>query len=146
MYTALIATRFTGDGLSTATAFRPKFADDYPGVAWEDVCGIPSARLAALVKNVYIVRVTFPDSMAATLTAAAADSNLVVLWNERVDDTDGHVVSGNRQSTLTGPQLAAIKSFLTARGYVAGDLSGVSLPITREDATTALVNLFRNAS
>lgn len=148
MYTALIATRFSGTGISETDPFRPKFRDDYSalGITIEDVCAIPSARLATLVKNVYIVKVTFPDTLAATLTAAAADANVQVLWNERTDDTDGHVVSGNRTATLTAPQLSGLKTWLQARGYVAGDLAGVTLPITREAAAAALVTLFRSAT
>jgi uncharacterized Rossmann fold enzyme len=145
MYTALIATRFVGDGLSTATAFRPAVADTY-ALSWEDLVGIPSARLAALAKNVNIIKVTVSDATAALLTSLGADANYRVLWQAHYDDVTGVEDSGNRTAVLTSAQLTNIKAFLQARGYTAGDLAGVTLPITREDAANALIALFRDAT
>lgn len=145
MYVAMIATRFAGTG-TQADPFRPKWSDDYPGVSWVDVVGIPAGRLGTLAKNIYIVWVTVPDAVVATLNAATADVNYRVLYQSHFDDVTGVEDTGNRTSILTAPQLSNIKSFLQTRGYVAGDLAGISLPITREDATSALVNLFRSAT
>lgn len=144
MYTALIATRFTGTGTS-ADPFRPKVADDYV-LSWEDLVGIPSLRLGGLTKNVNIIRVTVSDATAALLTTVGNDANYRILWQAHYDDVTGVEDSGNRTAVLTSAQLQALKTWLQARGYTAADLAGVTLPITREDAATALIALFRDAT
>jgi hypothetical protein len=144
MYTALIATRFTGTG-TQADPFRPAAADTY-ALSWEDFVGIPSARLPGLLKNVNIIKITIPDATAALLTTLGADANYRVLWQAHYDDVTGIEDSGNRTAVLTSAQLSGIKSYLTARGYTAADLAGVTLPITREDAASALVALFKSAT
>jgi hypothetical protein len=143
MYTALIATRFVGDGLSTATAFRPAVADTY-ALSWEDLVGIPSTRLPGLLKNVNIIKVTVSDATAALLATLGADANYRVLWQAHYDDTTGVEDGGNRTAILTSTQLTNIKAFLQTRGYTAADLAGITLPITREDAANALIELFRS--
>lgn len=144
MYTALIATRFTGTG-TQADPFRPKAADDYQ-ISYEDVVGIPSARLPGLLKNVNIIKVTVSDATAALLTTLGADANYRVLWQAHYDDETGVEDGGNRIATLTAAQVTAIKGFLTARGYTTGDLTGIVAGMTREAAATALVDLFRSAT
>lgn len=144
MYTALIATRFTGTG-TQADPFRPAAADTY-ALSWEDLVGIPSARLATLAKNVNIIKVTVSDATAALLTTLGADANCRVLYQVHYDDVTGVEDSGNRTAVLTNAQLTNIKTFLQARGYTAADLAGITLPITREDAATALIALFRSAT
>jgi hypothetical protein len=45
MIRAVLLSPWVGDGLTLATARRPQFQDDFPGVAWVDVTGQAAPNL-----------------------------------------------------------------------------------------------------
>lgn len=75
---AQIVTPFSGDGLTTETAYRPTVADIYSFAKWTDVTGLPTSEIIP-GPNLYVIEA---EMNAAILAAIEADPNYYVLWSE----------------------------------------------------------------
>jgi hypothetical protein len=82
MMYAEVLSEWTGDGLTRATAFRPKITVDYPQsqvvYQCEDVTGQPAPNLTP-EPNLVVVAITCD---AALLAVIDADNRYEILWSE----------------------------------------------------------------
>lgn len=78
MIIAQILTAFSGDGLTTETAYHPAVADAYMLTKWTDITGLSSSEIIP-GPNLYVVEAQMD---AAILAALEADPNYYVLWSE----------------------------------------------------------------
>lgn len=75
---AQVLTGWAGDGLTTATAYKPIITNDYTIRKYTDVTGQDSANLPP-DPNLYIIEVEADESV---ITAIEADNNYQVLFSE----------------------------------------------------------------
>lgn len=75
MNRAVLVTPYNGTGVSTADAYRPRVADDYPAVKYADLTGQSAAQILPS-PDAYTVQVICDGP---TLAAIEADPAYVVL-------------------------------------------------------------------
>lgn len=133
MKRAVVITRWIGDGLTPATAFRPKITDDYPVLEWRDVTGGRGDRIPP-DRNLVLIEVLVSDAVAAQ---AAGDAGVHVL---RVDPQP-------EEGTLGAAARTALRNFLQARGMTlaeAQEALGVDFSgLTRREIIEALARWLR---
>jgi hypothetical protein len=77
---AQLLTTWTGTGLTTATARRPQFAVDYPGIAWRDVTGTLATRLPP-TPNACVIEIACTSQQFATIAQDARYQN-AIQWDD----------------------------------------------------------------